>query len=199
MQRAALDAAEKHTRFLESRMLKEEGQELLETAVVTVDNLSGAIRVLLGGLDYSKSQFNRAVSNNRMPGSSFKPFVYMSAFENLGYHPGSIFVDEPISMEIPGTTPWAPNNFNDEFKGPVILKEALANSINVIAAKLMYELSPKKVIQTARKFGISSPLNNNYSLALGSSGISVLELASAYSVIANLGTYKEPFLSLIHI
>ena len=194
MQRAALDAAEKHTRFLESRMLKEEGQGPLETAVVTVDNLSGAIRVLLGGLDYSKSQFNRAVSNNRMPGSSFKPFVYMSAFENLGYHPGSIFVDEPISMDIPGTTPWAPNNFNDEFKGPVILKEALANSINVIAAKLMYELSPKKVIQTARKFGISSPLNNNYSLALGSSGISVLELASAYSVIANLGTYKEPFI-----
>nr|MCS5648202.1 transglycosylase domain-containing protein [Dehalococcoidia bacterium] len=84
MQRAALDAAEKHTRFLESRILKEEGQEPLETAVVTVDNQSGAIRVLLGGLDYSKSQFNRAVSNNRMPGSSFKPFVYMSAFENLG-------------------------------------------------------------------------------------------------------------------
>ncbi|HIB43580.1 MAG TPA: PBP1A family penicillin-binding protein, partial [Nitrospina sp.] len=194
MQKAAHDAAKHHVKFLESRMIKEEGQENLEVAVVTVDNQSGAIRVLLGGLDYSKSQFNRAVSNNRMPGSSFKPFVYMSAFENLGYHPGTVIVDEPISLDIPGTTPWEPNNFNDKFKGPVILKEALAKSLNVISAKLMYELSPKRVIKTARKFGIKSPLKNNYSLALGSSGVSALELASAYSVIANLGTYKEPFL-----
>ena len=194
MQKAAHDAAKHHVKFLESRMIKEEGQENLEVAVVTVDNQSGAIRVLLGGLDYSKSQFNRAVSNNRMPGSSFKPFVYMSAFENLGYHPGTVIVDEPISLDIPGTTLWEPNNFNDKFKGPVILKEALAKSLNVISAKLMYELSPKRVIKTARKFGIKSPLKNNYSLALGSSGVSALELASAYSVIANLGTYKEPFL-----
>jgi len=194
MQQAAHDAAKHHIQFLESRMIKEEGQEHLEVAVVTVDNQSGAIRVLLGGLDYSESQFNRAVSSNRMPGSSFKPFVYMSAFENLGYHPGTVLVDEPISLDIPGTTPWEPNNFNDKFKGPVILKEALAKSLNVISAKLMYELSPKRVIKTARKFGIKSPLKNNYSLALGSSGVSALELASAYSVIANLGTYKEPFL-----
>ena len=193
MQQAAHDAAKHHIEFLESRMIKEEGQENLEVAVATIDNKSGAIRVLLGGLDYSKSQFNRAVSNNRMPGSSFKPFVYMSAFENLGYHPGTVLVDEPISLDIPGTTPWEPNNFNDKFKGPVILKEALAKSVNVISAKLMYELSPKRVIKTARKFGIKSPLKNNYSLALGSSGVSALELASAYSVIANLGTYKEPF------
>ena len=194
MQQAAHDAAVHHTQFLKSRMILEEGQENLQAAVVTVDNQSGAIRVILGGLDYSESQFNRAVSSNRMPGSSFKPFVYMSAFENLGYHPGTIVVDEPISLDIPGTTPWQPNNFNNEFKGPVILKEALAKSVNVISAKLMYELSPKRVIKTARKFGINATLKNNYSLALGSSGVSPLELASAYSVIANLGNYKEPFL-----
>ncbi len=193
MQKAAQDAAKHHIKFLESRMIKEEGQGTPEAAVVTIDNQSGAIRVLLGGLDYSKSQFNRAVSNNRMPGSSFKPFVYMSAFENLGYHPGTVLVDEPISLDIPGTTPWEPNNFNDQYKGPVILKEALAKSLNVISAKLMYELSPKRVIKTARNFGIKSHLKNNYSLALGSSGVSALELASAYSVIANLGTYKKPF------
>ena len=194
MQQAAHDSAKHHIKFLESRMIKEKDQGDLQTAVATIDNKSGAIRVLLGGLDYSKSQFNRAVSNNRMPGSSFKPFVYMSAFENLGYHPGTVIVDEPISSDIPGTTPWEPNNFNDKFKGPLILKEALAKSINIISAKLMYELSPKRVIKTARKFGIKSPLKNNYSLALGSSGVSALELASAYSVIANLGIYKEPFL-----
>ena len=193
MQKEAHSAATHHIKFLESRMVKEEGQEGLEAAVVTVDNQSGAIRVLLGGIDYSRSQFNRAVSSNRLPGSSFKPFVYMSAFENLGYHPGTLLVDEPISLEIPGTSAWEPNNFNDKYRGPVILKEALAKSLNVISAKLIYELSPKKVIKTARKFGINSPLNNNYSLALGSSGVSALELASAYSVIANLGNYKEPF------
>ena len=193
MQNDAHSAATHHIKFLESRMVKEEGQEGLEAAVVTIDNQSGAIRVLLGGTDYSKSQFNRAISSNRMPGSSFKPFVYMSAFENLGYHPGTLLIDEPISLEIPGTKAWEPNNFNDTFNGPVILKEALAKSVNVISAKLIYELSPKKVIKTARKFGINSPLNNNYSLALGSSGVSALELASAYSVIANLGNYKKPF------
>jgi 1A family penicillin-binding protein len=193
MQQAAHDAANHHIKFLENRMVKEDGQGNLEAAVATIDNQSGAIQVLLGGLDYSKSQFNRAVSSNRMPGSSFKPFVYMSAFENLGFHPGTVLVDEPISLDIPGTTPWEPNNFNDKYKGPVILKEALAKSLNVISAKLMYELSPKRVIKTARKFGIKSPLKNNYSLALGSSGVSPLELASAYSVIANLGIYNKPF------
>ncbi len=194
MQKVAHEVAQGHTRFLESRMVKEEGQGPLEASVVTIDNQSGAVRAMLGGLDYSKSQFNRAVSNNRMPGSSFKPFVYMSAFENLGYHPGTVLVDEPIAIDIPGTTPWKPHNFNDKYQGPVILKNALAKSLNVISAKLMYELSPKRVIKTARKFGIQSPLNNNYSLALGSSGVSALELASAYSVVANTGGYKEPFL-----
>ena len=193
MQEIANEVAKGHTQFLESRMVKENDQGPLEASVVTIDNQSGAVRVMLGGLDYSKSQFNRAVSNNRMPGSSFKPFVYMSAFENLGYHPGTVVVDEPIAIDIPGTTPWKPHNFDDKFQGPVILKNALAKSLNVVSAKLMYELSPKRVIKTARKFGIQSPLNNNYSLALGSSGVSALELASAYSVVANTGEYKKPF------
>jgi len=193
MQKAAHHVAEEHIRFLESHMTKKSVLGPLESAVISMENNSGAVRVMLGGMDYSKSQFNRAISNNRMPGSSFKPFVYMSAFEYLGYHPATVIVDEPITIKIPGTTPWQPHNFNDKFKGPVVLKNALAESLNVISAKLMYELSPKRVIHTARKFGIKSPLNNHYSLALGSSGISVMELASAYSVIANLGVYKEPF------
>jgi len=174
-------------------MAKTGNEESLEVALVCIENKTGAVRVLLGGRDYSQSQFNRAVSNNRMPGSSFKPFVYMSALTNLGYSPATVMVDEPIQLNIPGSPPWIPKNYNEKYFGPVVLKTALAKSLNIISVKLMYQLTPKKVIATARKFGITSPLERNYSLALGTSGVSPLELASAFSVIANAGVYKKPY------
>ncbi len=194
MQSLAQDAVERHFRFLEKKIVRTDPESSLEAALVCIENSTGAVRAMIGGRDYSKSQFNRAVSNQRMPGSSFKPFVYMSAFQNLGYHPGTVLVDEPVVFEIPGTTPWEPDNFTGEFQGPIVLKTAFAYSINVISAKLVYRLGPKKVIRTAKQFGIRSPLSETYSLALGTSGVSPFELASAYSIIANQGIYREPFL-----
>ncbi len=193
LQQAAHHAAQKHAGFLKNHMPAREGTGPLEAAVVSIDNRTGAVRVMLGGLDSSRSQFNRALSRNRMPGSSFKPIVYMSAFENLGYHPGTVVVDEPVALEIPGVPTWRPQNFDGRYHGPVVLKKALAKSLNIVSVKLMHRLSPARVIATARKFGITAPLSRHYSLALGTSGLSPLDLASAYSVIANLGIYREPY------
>lgn len=189
----AYQAAERHLKSLDRIMEKKETPSKLQVAVVVLENKTGAVRVLLGGRKFSESQFNRAVSNNRLPGSSFKPVVYLSAMENLGLSPASSIVDEPTTFLIPGSQPWEPQNFNGKYYGPVILKKALMSSINVISAKMVYELTPRRVIKTARQLGIVSPLGDNLSLALGTSGVSSLEMAGVYSVIANLGILNEPY------
>jgi len=194
LQGYAQKAAQTHLKLLDRSMAPvEERREPLQTAVVAIENQTGAVRVMLGGRDYSFSQFNRAVSNNRLPGSSFKPFVYLTAMESLGYTPATVVADEPVTFDIPGAAPWEPKNFEEEFRGNVILKKALEQSVNVVSAKLVYKLTPEKVIETARRFGITSPLGKNLSLALGTSGVSPLEMTSAYSVIANLGMLNEPY------
>lgn len=190
-QSLALKAALSHLEALEEEM--DEKDEPLQVALISQENKSGAVRAMLGGRNYSYSQFNRAVSNNRLPGSSFKPFVYMTAMEELAYTPATVVKDEPFIMEIPGAAAWKPKNFGEDFAGDIILKKAFMESINVISAKMMRDLGPEKVIKTARRFGVKSPLGNHLSLALGTSGISPLEIASAFSVIANLGIYNEPF------
>ena len=191
LQKSAEEAALHHLKFLDKKLLQRD--EKLQTAVVSIENKSGAVRVMVGGTSYEKSQFNRALSANRMIGSSFKPFVYMSAMQILGYHPGTVLVDEPMIFELPHNKKWEPANYNDEYMGPVVLKKALAKSLNVISAKLIFKVKPAEVVKTAKKFGFTSPLRENYSLALGATGASPLELASAYSVIANLGEYSVPF------
>jgi 1A family penicillin-binding protein len=193
-QQFALRGARNHLEALKGRVQKKLASEKLQVALVSIENKSGAVKALLGGKNYSHSQFNRAVSNNRLPGSSFKPFVYLTAMESLGISPATVVVDEPIKIEIPGTKPWEPQNFDEEYAGNIILKKALLKSINIVSAKLMEQVGPEKVIRTARKFGIKSPLGKHLSLALGTSGVSPIEIASAYSVIANLGIYNEPYL-----
>ena len=192
-QSLAKKAANSHLEALEAEMSERESKEPLQVALVSVENKSGAVRAMMGGKNYSHSQFNRALSNNRLPGSSFKPFVYLTAMTELGYSPATVVRDEPVVIDIPGAEPWEPKNFGKEFAGDIILKKALMKSLNIVSAKLMQEVGPEKVIETARRFGIQSPLGKNYSLALGTSGVSPLEMASAYSVIANLGIYNEPY------
>jgi 1A family penicillin-binding protein len=193
-QKFASKSALNHLEALEGKVVKEPGAGPLQVALVAVENKSGAVRVMLGGKDYSHSQFNRAVSNNRLPGSSFKPFVYFTAMEELGYSPATVVLDDPLTIDIEGSQPWSPQNFDEEFAGNIILKKALMKSINIISVKLINAVGPEKIIRTARQFGIKSPLGKNLSLALGTSGLSPYEVASAYSVIANLGIYNEPYL-----
>jgi 1A family penicillin-binding protein len=191
LQKSAEEAALHHLKFLDKKLVQRD--ENLQAAVVSIDNKSGAVRVMIGGTSYEKSQFNRALSTNRMVGSSFKPVVYMTAMQNLGFHPGTVLVDEPMLFELPHNKKWEPANYNDEYMGPVVLKKALAKSLNVISAKLIFKVKPAEVVKTARKFGFTSPIRENFSLALGATGASPLELASAYSTIANLGNHIDPF------
>jgi penicillin-binding protein 1A len=154
-------------------------------ALVAIDG-TGAVRAMVGGRDYQKSQFNRAVEAKRQPGSAFKPFVYLSALE-YGLVPETIRVDEPTRI---GN--WEPKNYERMYKGPVSLQTALALSINTIAVQLANEVGPDRVIKTAERLGITSPLQPNPSIALGSSEVSLLELTDAYVPFANGGYSAKP-------
>ncbi|WFU40929.1 penicillin-binding protein 1A [Bradyrhizobium sp. CB82] len=146
----------------------------------------GAVRALVGGRNYSESQYNRAVTAKRQPGSSFKPFVYLTALEQ-GLTPDTIRQDAPI--EVKG---WKPENYTHEYFGAVTLTQALAMSLNTVAIRLGLEVGPKNVVRTAHRLGISSKLEPNASIALGTSEVSVVELVGAYAPFANGGFAMSP-------
>ena len=162
-------------------------------ALVAIDTGSGAVKALVGGRDYYKSQFNRAFSGLRLPGSGFKPFLYYSAFKTLKLHPGTVMSDKPVMISVKGAQDWEPQNFSRSFSGNMILKKALYKSVNTFAAQLVEKVGPEMVNNTARVCGIKSDLRNVYSVALGTSGVTPFELASAYTVFANLGIFHTPF------
>ncbi len=168
-------------------------QNALQGALSVVETHSGAIKALVGGRSYSETVYNRAVNNNRLPGSGFKPFLYYTAFKQLNLNPGSVVVDRPVKIRIKGASPWIPKNFSRNYKGPIIIKNAFMKSINTIAAQLVEQTGPSKVIETARRCGIKSLLRPVYSIALGTSGVSPLEMASSFATFANGGVYHEPF------
>ena len=172
----------------------EEKKRALEAALVAIDPRTGAVRALAGGRDYTVSEFNRAVESNRQPGSGFKPVVYLAALDHLGYSANTVVVDEPVAYTTELGDLWEPQNFTREYEGPVILKRAFMRSINVVSAKLVSEVGPSKVIEYARRLGITSTLQPILSLALGTNGVSPLEMASAYSVFATGGVYHKPYI-----
>jgi penicillin-binding protein 1A len=147
----------------------------------------GAIRAMVGGRSYSASNYNRASDAERQPGSAFKPFVYLTAFEH-GHTPNDIMHDGPVDIH-----GWKPSDFESEYKGDITLTKAFAESSNVIAAQLTDELGAKEVARTARRLGIVSPLAEVSSLALGTSGVTPLELTGAYVPFANGGEGVLPF------
>ena len=154
-------------------------------ALVAVD-MSGQIKALIGGRNYAESQFNRAVAAHRQPGSSFKPFVYLSALER-GLTPGSVREDAPINLK-----GWRPENSTHEYQGPVTLTRALSMSLNTVAVRLAMEVSPKTVIATAHRLGVASDLRPDASIALGTSEVTPLELVNAYAPFANGGVGVQP-------
>ncbi len=157
-----------------------------QAALVSIDG-TGAIRALVGGRDYAESQFNRAVKAKRQPGSAFKPFVYAAAVEN-GLRPSSVRNDAPIRI---GS--WTPENYDQKYRGPVSATQALSESLNTIAAQLVMEVGPDQVIKVAHRMGIESELQNNASIALGTSEVSLLELTAAYAPFMNGGYKATPY------
>ncbi len=154
-------------------------------AVVALDQ-TGAIRALVGGRDYGESQFDRAASAKRQPGSAFKPFVYLAAVEH-GLTPDTVREDGPLNVR-----GWQPENYSREYFGPVTLTRGLSLSLNTVAVRLGLEIGPKTVASTAHRLGVASDLQANATIALGTSAVTPLELVSAYAPFANGGIGVQP-------
>jgi len=168
--------------------LSREGETLKtgQGAIVVLDT-TGGIRALVGGADYATSRYNRATKAERQPGSTFKPFVYLTALEH-GMKPETITYDLPLSI-----AGWAPRNASGQYRGEVTLREALASSINTVAARLTLDFTPAEVAATARRAGIPSELREDPSLALGTSEVTLLDLTGAYALFANGGRRVKPY------
>ncbi len=169
-----------------------EQEPLLEGAFIALSPSTGSVKAMVGGYDFKRSEFNRALHARRQPGSAFKPMIYATAIER-GLTPASVIVDNPIIYADESLDKvWKPENYEEKFYGPIRLREALAHSRNLATVKLLDQVGVGNVIELAKRVGIQSPLTRDLSLALGSSGVSLLELTSAYAVFANQGTRVPP-------
>lgn len=164
------------------KLVKDNGPKLnvSQGALVSLDG-SGAVRALVGGVDYSGSQFDRAGTAKRQPGSAFKPFVYLAALEN-GMTPQTRVTDAPVRIG-----KWRPENYGGKYYGEVTLTTALSKSLNSVAAQLAVKAGPANVVETAHRLGVESALEANASIALGTSDVSLMELTAAYAPFANGG------------
>ena len=165
-----------------SKQIKENRKKrrVSQGALIAIDK-TGAVRALIGGVDYSESQYNRAIAAKRQPGSTFKTFVYLSALE-AGMTPNTIKTDAPIRIG-----KWTPHNFGGKYFGDVTLATALSHSLNSVAAQLIMQVGVQKVIAMAHRLGINSGLTDNASIALGTSEVSLMELTGAFIPLANGG------------
>ncbi|MEK6743711.1 MAG: PBP1A family penicillin-binding protein [Nitrospirota bacterium] len=163
----------------------------LQAAIIVLDPATSHILAMVGGRDFSKSQFNRAWQALRQPGSAFKPIVYATAVER-GFSATDILSDTPLSIKIDPKKTWTPENFTRTYQGDVTLRKALAQSLNIPTVRLISKIGIEETIRYARALGIKSPLKAVFPLALGSSDVTLLELTSAYSVFANGGVRLDP-------
>ena len=159
----------------------------VEAALLAADPRTGDIKAMVGGYDFKRSEFNRAILARRQPGSAFKPFIYGAVIE-AGWSPATILMDAPLIYNDPRVEKvWKPTNYNERFYGPITLRDALTFSKNVATVRLLEDIGVQRVIRFARRLGIQSPLTSDLSLALGSSSVSLKELVMAYSTFANQG------------
>ncbi len=198
--RTGLEELEKRYKRLRTK----EGEKPLQAALIALDPHTGSIRALVGGRDYQVSQFNRVVQASRQPGSLFKPFVYLAAFQRRDLVPPvtpiTMLQDSPIALVFGKTEEetWSPRNYDGQFRGPVTVRYALEHSLNIPTVRLaVWETGGGKtlltdVIAAARKAGISSPMKAYPSLALGAFECTPMEIAAAYSVFANGGILVKP-------
>lgn len=163
---------------------------LVQGALLCMEPQTGYVKAMVGGYDHRKSQFNRAIQARRQPGSSFKPIIYTAAMDS-GMTPATVVLDAPVVIGV-GDQIWSPKNYGDRYTGTTTLRNALAKSINVVTVKVLRQIGVKKAIEYARKMGINSPLEPNLALALGASGVHLLEMVKAFSVFATNGRLPEP-------
>jgi penicillin-binding protein 1A len=160
---------------------------LVEGALMAIDPKTGAIRAMVGGYDFTRSEYNRATSANRQPGSAFKPIIYTAALQ-AGMTPATVLIDSPVVYQ-----DWRPENYEKKFYGAVTLRDALIHSRNVATVKLLGKIGIRRVHALAQSLGITTMLDVYLSLALGSTSMTLQELTSAYGVFANQGIYLSPY------
>jgi penicillin-binding protein 1A len=166
------------------------GRKDYQISLVAIDPRTHFVKAMVGGVDYKKSNFNRAIYANRQPGSSFKPFVYYTAFATGKFSPDSTVVDEPVRYR-DGNGYYSPRNYGGGYSGSMSIRHALAVSANVPAVKMGKEVGLDKVIQTCRTLGIKSPIEPVVSLPLGAVGVTPIEMASAFATFASNGWESE--------
>ena len=175
-------------------VVREQGEQYNVTqAAMVVTDLDGAIRAMVGGVDYGKSQFNRAIVATRQPGSSFKPFVYATAFEQLGLTPQDTISDRPVCIG-----DWCPQNYGRSYRGTTTLLSAFANSINTVPVTLSIKTGREPIAELSHRMGIRNDYPITRSLALGVASVSVLDMTSSYAVFAS-GGYKTPGFGITRI
>lgn len=191
-QKYARDAVEKGLAELEDREKYQRG--LVQGALFCMDVKTGAIRAMVGGRDFNKSEFNRATQSRRQPGSAFKPLIYTAAFDK-GLNPSTRFVDSPVVVEDPSQEGgvWKPRNFDEKFLGPTTMRTALVQSRNIVTVKILQEIGVDYAASYAMNMGITSPLVRTLSLALGVSGVTLQELVQAYNVLFDQGKKVTPY------
>ncbi len=163
----------------------------IQGGVFGIEPETGYVRIMIGGRNFNHSKFNRVTQARRQPGSAFKPILYTTAIDHR-YTPATIIKDEPVVFVQSDTTFWKPRNYSQTFEGYKRLREALSNSINTVAVKIISDLGPSLVIDYARRFGITTPLSPYYSLAIGSFEVFPVELITAYTALANNGKRVTP-------
>lgn len=174
------DLQETASKVLQETIAENKDKNISQGAVLVMD-LEGSIKAMVGGVNYNKSQFNRATMAQRQPGSAFKPFVYLTALQN-GWKPDDIISDTPIKIK-----DWKPENADKKIYGDVSLKYALAKSLNLATINLAQQLNGNEIIKNAHKMGISTPIEDSPSLALGAFEVTILDMVTAYTSIANGG------------
>lgn len=167
-------------------------EPLAQAALIAIDPKSGAVKAMVGGYDFKRSQFNRAMQARRNAGSAFKPIIYAAALDN-GMTPASIIDDAPVEYDSGKDKAWTPRNYDNIYRGPVTMREALTHSINVVSVKILENIGVNYAVDYAKKMGITSPLADNLTLALGSSSLTPMELTNAYAVFASGGYRLTPY------
>lgn len=158
----------------------------VQAALVSIDPRSGGVKAMVGGYDFRKSQFNRAIQAKRNAGSAFKPIIYAAALDK-GFTPASIIVDSEVEYPDGAGGTWKPRNYDNTFRGPVTMREALTYSINIVSVKIMEQIGAQYTAEYAKKLGFTSNIPANLALALGAATVSPFELTAAYTVFANKG------------
>lgn len=198
MQKAAEAAVEKGIKAYEERNRISEGDEQVQAALVTMNPFTGEIEAMVGGNDFQQTQFNRAIQAKRQAGSAFKPVIYAAALDK-GFTPASIIIDSPVMFNMrddSGFKFWEPQNYDRKFLGPVTMRHALTFSRNVVTIKILQDIGVEYAVSYARKLGIDGSFNRDLTLALGTCGVSLLDLTRAYGVFCAGGIKAEPLMTL---